>query len=791
MRSALDSLFLRAVVRATALTLTMVCGVFQLNGCGGGSASPQMQPLIITSGSPLDGVVQTLYGVNGSGFTFSASGGMKPYAWKWVSAPGSSIPSGLSLSSAGVVSGTPTTAGSYEVTVKVMDSQSPPAQASANYRIVVGNPSPPLAPSITVQPQDRTATAPLPATFSVTATGTEPLLYQWTRNGVPISGATSATYTTPATSGGDDGSEFAVAVSNAVGTATSNKAILTVLNFTTRADFLMKNPGIFTQFERRGWPSEYWSGQVLQQWNEFDSVVGSTISTEVSLQLDKMNAMGINTITFQLRTSDPIFTGNFTPPDCNEPPVLGLQFPEPTADELANLAHFLNMLQKKGMKVWLSLINTHMEQVPPANSQKWLTAIFKAVGSHPAIDLFLLDGTPYTSTPTSCGTPAEAPLWLGPGSVPATYVQWAIGLAMSQGIPPQKLSAEAIVGDFLLESQPPAGEDATDGHLWSPIAVEKSIFDNLNIPVAQRTYALSFYEHRKCLNIETLPCADMHPHDWADQTMEYVTSVTGTGARIVAAEMGNLAPVDQENWSTQHAMESLIFLLHKYAIDGGSFWRWTSFQTSEDSDPTLATPIKIRGTSFTYNPVQKEILDMAGFHLPDVPNGSFEGSLTRDGVPENWVASGSGTVSRYLLTQEPTLPDVPSRGVNVMRLTTGTQSRDSVWATSAMIPAAPSTLFTTTTNMRFSWSGDPNPSGQSSSRPQVFISILYFQRDGTPSAIQADDTTSYFQEDSTIGFGTFPIQYTTPADAAFVALQFGAARSGLPTQITLDVDNVR
>jgi hypothetical protein len=59
--------------------------------------------------------------------------------------------------------------------------------------------------------------------------------------------------------------------------------------------------------------------------------------------------------------------------------------------------------------------------------------------------------------PDACGTPAEAPLHLEPGSVPARYVQWAISFAMSKGIPAHKLSSEAIVGSFFLESQPPAG----------------------------------------------------------------------------------------------------------------------------------------------------------------------------------------------------------------------------------------------------------------------------------------------------------------------------------------------
>ena len=108
-----------------------------------------------------------------------------------------------------------------------------------------------------------------------------------------------------------------------------------------------------------------------------------------------------------------------------------------------------------------------------------------------------------------------------------------------------------------------------------------------------------------------------------------------------------------------------------------------------------------------------------------------------------------------------------------------------------MIPASPSTSYTTTSNLRFAWTGDPNPSGPPTARPQVFIDILYFQTDGTPSAIRAQDSFAYFQENSTKGFATFPVQYTTPRDNAFVRIQFGSAHNGLPTAITLDVDNVR
>jgi hypothetical protein len=86
----------------------------------------------------------------------------------------------------------------------------------------------PTAPTITIQPADRTVTAGQTATFSVAATGTAPLTYQWRRNGTAIAGATSSSYTTPATTLADSGSTFDVLVTNGQGSVTSSVAHLTV-----------------------------------------------------------------------------------------------------------------------------------------------------------------------------------------------------------------------------------------------------------------------------------------------------------------------------------------------------------------------------------------------------------------------------------------------------------------------------------------------------------------------------------------------------------------------------------
>jgi len=85
----------------------------------------------------------------------------------------------------------------------------------------------PGAPGITTQPTNQTVTAGQTATFTVVASGTAPLAYQWQKNLVNIAGATAASYTTPATTTADSGSTFVVVVSNTAGTVTSAAATLT------------------------------------------------------------------------------------------------------------------------------------------------------------------------------------------------------------------------------------------------------------------------------------------------------------------------------------------------------------------------------------------------------------------------------------------------------------------------------------------------------------------------------------------------------------------------------------
>lgn len=86
----------------------------------------------------------------------------------------------------------------------------------------------PTAPSITSQPSSQTVMVGQAATFTVGASGTAPISYQWRRSGSDISGATSTSYTTPATTSADNGATFTVRVSNSAGFVDSQAATLTV-----------------------------------------------------------------------------------------------------------------------------------------------------------------------------------------------------------------------------------------------------------------------------------------------------------------------------------------------------------------------------------------------------------------------------------------------------------------------------------------------------------------------------------------------------------------------------------
>ncbi len=74
-----------------------------------------------------DATVGTAYSV-----TFASVSGTAPFTFS-----ASGLPAGLSISTAGVLSGTPTTAGTYSITVNLTDSGQPQQLSSRTYSLTV------------------------------------------------------------------------------------------------------------------------------------------------------------------------------------------------------------------------------------------------------------------------------------------------------------------------------------------------------------------------------------------------------------------------------------------------------------------------------------------------------------------------------------------------------------------------------------------------------------------------------------------------------------------------------
>jgi hypothetical protein len=114
------------------------------------------------------------------GFELTGAGGVPPY--KWTS---SSLPQGLAISTDTrrvLISGTPTpgTAATYNATVTLNDSGSPPAPTTATYSIVISNPPPPVVSSTSLFPG---ATVNQTFGYTFSATGGLPPYQNWKETG--------------------------------------------------------------------------------------------------------------------------------------------------------------------------------------------------------------------------------------------------------------------------------------------------------------------------------------------------------------------------------------------------------------------------------------------------------------------------------------------------------------------------------------------------------------------------------------------------------------------------------
>jgi len=154
--------------------------------------------------------------------TLAASGGRTPYTWSRYSG---TLPTGLSISSSGVISGTPSATGTFSFTVRVTDSSSPTVSVNKSFSITVSTPVPPLSITSTSLPHGTVGTA-YSQSLAVSG-GLAP--YSWSFNGTLPAGivVTSAGLVTgtPTSAGSFN---FTVLVSDSRSSTTTQGLTLTI-----------------------------------------------------------------------------------------------------------------------------------------------------------------------------------------------------------------------------------------------------------------------------------------------------------------------------------------------------------------------------------------------------------------------------------------------------------------------------------------------------------------------------------------------------------------------------------
>jgi len=199
----------------------------------------------------------------------SATGGTQPYKW---SISGTTVPSGLTISSTGTVSDTPVSSGAYQYSVVATDSSTPtPLNASQSF-------SGTIVPAVAIA-----TTSPLPATevgataysqqfATVTGSGVSP--YTWAATGLPswltMSSTGLLTSTASPTAAGPV--SFTITVTDSIGGTGNGKFSLTVnaaLAITTTSQLPPATVGLAYKeaFAASGGTGGYtWTGTGLPPW---------------------------------------------------------------------------------------------------------------------------------------------------------------------------------------------------------------------------------------------------------------------------------------------------------------------------------------------------------------------------------------------------------------------------------------------------------------------------------------------------------------------------------------------
>lgn len=216
------------VLRSALTAVASLGAIHSLAGATQWSLNPNTTSISGTVGTPIQSFAFTVIGAPSS----------PPGSFRIVNLPPGLIvsptpnSSGVINAASGGISGTPTTAGTFQVQITAYEFPNGPAQPGQDsfgpititYTITGGTPT---APVITTQPQSQTVIAGSTVTFTAAATGSPFPTFQWQKNGINISGATNTTLTLSSVQTSDSGTYTFIAT-NSAGSKPSNDAVLQV-----------------------------------------------------------------------------------------------------------------------------------------------------------------------------------------------------------------------------------------------------------------------------------------------------------------------------------------------------------------------------------------------------------------------------------------------------------------------------------------------------------------------------------------------------------------------------------
>lgn len=185
------------------------------NACGTATSAAAALTVNTAAGISTQPVGATVCSGGAAAFSVVATGSPTPtYQWRKAGIP----IAGATASTYSIPSATASNAGVYSVVV----TNSCGTATSANAVLTINT-----SPSILFHPAGGTICSGATASFSVFATGTATLTYQWRKNSVNIGGATNSTYAIPGATPANSGT-YDVVVTNGCNSVTSNGAVLTV-----------------------------------------------------------------------------------------------------------------------------------------------------------------------------------------------------------------------------------------------------------------------------------------------------------------------------------------------------------------------------------------------------------------------------------------------------------------------------------------------------------------------------------------------------------------------------------